>query len=55
MMGLVYLNFQKAFNKVPHQRLLLKLKAHGIGDGVINGNESIRVIVDSEILNWKSF
>ena len=24
----VYLDFQKAFNKVPHQRLLLKLKAH---------------------------
>ena len=27
----VYLDFQKAFDKVPHQRLLLKLKAHGIG------------------------
>ena len=54
-MDVVYLDFQKAFNKVPHQRLLLKLKAHGIGDGVINGNESIRVIVDGEILNWKSF
>ena len=26
----VYLDFQKAFDKVPHQRLLLKLKAHGI-------------------------
>ena len=25
----VYLDFQKAFDKVPHQRLLLKLKAHG--------------------------
>ena len=32
----VYLDFQKAFNKVPHQRLLLKLKAHGIGNDVIN-------------------
>ena len=28
--GVVYLDFQKAFDKVPHQRLLLKLKAHGI-------------------------
>ena len=32
----VYLYFQKAFDKVPHQRLLLKLNAHGIGNDVIN-------------------
>jgi len=30
----VYLDFAKAFDKVPHQRLLLKLRAHGI-DGVV--------------------
>ena len=35
-MDVVYLDFQKAFDKVPHQRLLLKLKAHGIGNDVIN-------------------
>ena len=51
----VYLDFQKAFNKVPHQRLLLKLKAHGIGNDVINWIEKWlthrrqRVIVDGEI------
>ena len=28
--GIIYLDFQKAFDKVSHQRLLLKLKAHGI-------------------------
>ena len=56
----VYLDFQKAFEKVPHQRLLLKLKAHGIGNGVINWIEEWlthrrqRVIVDGEISNWKS-
>ena len=33
---IVYLDFQKAFDKVSHQRLLLKLKAHGIGNDVIN-------------------
>ena len=27
---LVYLDFQKTFHKVPHERLLLNLKAHGI-------------------------
>ena len=56
----VYLDFQKAFDKGPHQRLLLKLKAHGIGNGVINWIEKWlthikqRVIVDGEISNWKS-
>ena len=56
----VYLDFQKASDKVPRQRLLLKLKAHGIGNDVINWMEKWlthrrqRVIVDGEISNWKS-
>ena len=33
---IIYLDFFKAFDKVPHQRLLLKLMAHGIGNGMIN-------------------
>ena len=32
----VYLNFQKEFNKVPHQRLILKLKSHGMGNSIVN-------------------
>ena len=56
----VYLDFQKAFDKVPHQRWLLKLKGHGIGNNVINWIEkwlthrNQRLIVDGEISNWKS-
>ena len=52
----IYLDFQK----VPHQRLLLKLKAHGIGNDVIIWIEKWLtqriqgVIVDGEISNWKS-
>ena len=34
--GIIYLDFQKAFDKVPHQRLLLKLKPHGIRGGIID-------------------
>ena len=51
----IYLDFQKAFDKVPHQRLLLKLKVHCIGNDVINWIEEWlthrrqRVIVDREI------
>ena len=39
---IIYLHFQKAFDKVPHQRLQLKLKTHGIGDGIIDWVEQWR-------------
>ena len=57
---IIYLDFQKAFDKVLHQRLLLKLKAHGIRDGLINWIEQWltdrrnRVVVDGEVSKWKS-
>ena len=57
---IIYLDFQKAFDKVPHQILLLKLKVHGIGEGLIDWTEQWltdrrqRVVVDREVSNWKS-
>ena len=45
---------------MPHQRLLLTLKAHGIGDGTTNWiqtwltDRGQRVVVDGEVSNCKS-
>ena len=56
----IYFDFQKAFDKVPHQRLLLKLKSHGMGNSVIYWIEQWltdmiqRVVVDGEVSSWKS-
>ena len=36
---IIYLDFQNTFDNVPHQRLLLKLKVHGIGDDIIDWTE----------------
>ena len=56
----IYLDFQKAFAKVPHQRLIRKLKSHGMGNSIINWVEQWltdsrqRVVVDGEVSSWKS-
>ena len=51
---------KKAFDKVPYQRLILKLKSHGMGNSIINWIEQWltdrrqRVVVDGEVSSWKS-
>ena len=53
-------DFQKAFDKVPHQRLIIKLKSHGMRNSIINWIEQWltdrkhRVVVDGEVSSWKS-
>ena len=55
----IYLDFQKAFDKVPHQRLLIKLKYHGIGESVVNwvrdwlSGRKQRVVVEGEESSWR--
>ena len=56
----IYLDFQKAFDKVPHQRHILKLKSHVMRNSIINWIEQWltdrrqRVVVDGEVSSWKS-
>ena len=56
---IINLDFQKAFDRVPHQRLIIKLKSHGIGISIINWIEQWLtdrrqiVVVDGEVPNWK--
>ena len=46
----VYLDFQKAFDKVSHQKCLLKLKAHGIGNDVINWKSVLSGVPQASVL-----
>ena len=56
----IYMDFQKAFDKVPHQILILKLKSHGMENSVISWIElwltdrRQRVFVYGGVSSWKS-
>jgi hypothetical protein len=56
----IYLDFQKAFDKVPHRRLLAKLKSFGIAEKVYTWIEKWligrkqRVVLNGSISEWKS-
>ena len=56
--GVVYLDFQKAFDSVPHKRLLSKLKGYGIQGKLLNWIENFlkdrkqRVQVDGSSSEW---
>ena len=32
----IYVDFQKEFDEVPHQRLIIMLTSHGMGNSIIN-------------------
>ena len=54
----LYLDFAKAFDKVPHRRLLMKFKAHGIDSVVLESirrwltDRKQRVILNGETSYW---
>ena len=54
----IYLDFQKAFNKVLHERLLRKLQATGLGDNVCAwirdwlASRKQRVVLNGQFSEW---
>jgi len=57
----IFLDFQKAFDKFPHMRLLEKIKAHGIGGKALiwiekwlTGRQQ-RVVIDGQQSVWTDF
>lgn len=55
----IYLDFAKAFDKVPHQRLLLKLEEIGIKEKLVNWIKNCligrkqRVIIGDNVSEWE--
>jgi len=55
----IYLDFQKAFDKVPHKRLILKLAAHGIDGKLLEWIEKWlldrkqKVVINGIFSGWK--
>ena len=55
---IIYLDFQKAFDKVPHTRLLIKLKSLGIQGKVLKwienwlSNRKQRVVINGKASSW---
>jgi hypothetical protein len=56
----IYLDFKKAFDKVPHERLIVKLSEHGIGGDILVWianwlkNRKQRVVINGEFSNWSN-
>jgi len=55
----IYLDFQKAFDKVPHRRLIIKLEAHGIDGKILQwienwlSNRKQRVVLNGQFSDWR--
>lgn len=55
---IIYLDFQKAFDTVPHKRLISKVKAHGIAGNTLNwltdwlSDRQQRVVINGKESTW---
>ena len=55
----IYLDFCKAFDKVPHKRLLMKMQKYGIKGNILNWVKTFlserqqRVIVNGSASSWE--
>ena len=58
IIDVIYMDFMKAFDKVPHRRLIEKIKSYGIGNHITNWIQSFldgrrqRVCVNGNYSNW---
>ena len=58
-MDIVYLDFSKAFDKVPHRRLVEKIKAHSIDGRILTwisswlSNRRQRTVLNGETSDWR--
>ena len=58
-MAVIYLDFKKVFDKVPHQRVLIKLQGYGIKGKTLRwiqeflSNRRQRVVINGSSLDWK--
>ena len=59
MVDVIYLDFLKAFDMVPHRRLLKKLRGYGVKDELLGWFESFligrrqRVVLGETVSSWK--
>ena len=57
-LDIIFLDFEKAFDKVPHKRLLLKLSKYGISGKLLNWFEAFlkdtrqRVVLGDDLSDW---
>ena len=55
----IHLGFQKAFDKVPHRRLIMKLAALGISGNILQwienwfSDRNQRVVLNGQFSNWR--
>ena len=58
--NVLYLDFAKAFDKIPHRRLVEKMRAHGLSEEVIKWVEAWlkdrkqRVVIDQCYSSWET-